>query len=198
MTSNPSSSSAGLKETLRDFFIVSADSHVNEPADLWVKRVDKRFTDRMPQIKMDDKGRKWFSVEGLRPSRIREAPRDEQISVNEFKQRSESEGHRPQLDRTKGAMFQQQGGIGPERYDDMNYDGIDAEIVFPNKGLVCWASPDPEHNYAMCSVYNDWVHDAFKDSKRSFPAACIPPADVQVAVLPAAMAEPSSTTSCMQ
>lgn len=31
----------------------------------------------------------------------------------------------------------------PERYDDIDYDGIDAEIVFPNKGLTNWQSPDP-------------------------------------------------------
>jgi len=170
------------KETLKDYFVVSADSHVNEPPDLWTKRVDEKFRDRMPQIKVDEQGRKWFSVEGLRPSRIREAPRSEQVLVEDFKQRSEHEGKRPQLDRTKGAMFQQQGGIGPERQADMDYDGIDAEIVFPNKGLVCWASPDPEHNYAMCSVYNDWVHEAFRNSRRSFPVAAIPPADVNIAI----------------
>lgn len=182
MTSPASSARPGAKETLKEYFVVSADSHVNEPPDLWVKRVDEKFKDRMPQIKVDEQGRKWFSVEGLRPSRIREAPRNEQVSVADFKQRSESEGQRPQLDRTKGAMFQQQGGIGPERIADMDYDGIDAEIVFPNKGLVCWASPDPEHNDAMCTVYNDWVHEAFSGSTRSFPVAAIPSADVNAAV----------------
>lgn len=29
---------------------VSADSHVVEPADLWQKRMDKRFRDRAPRI----------------------------------------------------------------------------------------------------------------------------------------------------
>lgn len=170
------------KQSLRDFFVVSADCHVNEPPDLWLKRVDEKFRDRMPQLKVDEQGRKWFVVEGFRPSRVREAPRDEQVSVDTFMKESEEQGSRPQLDRTKGAMFQQRGGTTLDRYVDMDYDGIDAEIVFPNKGLVSWASPDPEHNLAMCTVYNDWAHEVFGGSGRSFPAALVPPAVVAVAV----------------
>jgi len=79
-------------------------------------------------------------------------------------------------------MFQQQGGFGADRVKDMDFDGIDAEVVFPNKGLVSWSSADPQHNLAMCSVYNDWVHEAFEGSSRSFPAALVPPAVVEVAV----------------
>ena len=30
--------------------LISADSHVNEPGDLWVERIDKRFRDRAPRV----------------------------------------------------------------------------------------------------------------------------------------------------
>lgn len=170
------------KKTFRDYFVVSADSHVNEPFDLWTKRVDEKFRDRMPRIEVRENGEKWFVIEGIRPSRIREAPRDQQVSVDEFISESDETGVRPRLDRTKGAMFQQQGGTGDERHRDMDYDGIDVEIVFPNKGLTNWQSPDPEHNAEMCRVYNEWVHETFKGSQRSYPVAGIPAADVDLAL----------------
>ena len=36
---------------------ISADSHVNEPADLWLERIDKRFRDRAPRVVDDIPGR---------------------------------------------------------------------------------------------------------------------------------------------
>jgi predicted TIM-barrel fold metal-dependent hydrolase len=181
--STASYESTGEKEVLKDFFVISADAHVNEPHDLWATRIDKKFRDRVPSIKVDEQGRKWFVIEGLRPSRIREAPRDAQVSVEDFKKRvQEADGERPHLDKTVGAMFQKQGGFDRERYLDLDYDGVDAEIVFPNKGLTNWQSPDPEHNVAMCRVWNDWAHEMFSGSKRSYPMACAAPADVPAAV----------------
>lgn len=170
------------KQALREYFVVSADSHVNEPHDLWLKRIDARFRERVPRVQVDSSGRKWFVVEGFRKSLIREAPRDQQVSVEEFRERSESAGRRLELDRTKGAMFQQRGNPSADRYADMDYDGIDAEILFPNKGLTNWASPDPSLHVAMCHVYNDWVHEVFGGSTRSFPAACVAPADIPACV----------------
>jgi predicted TIM-barrel fold metal-dependent hydrolase len=173
---------ASAKEAIKDYFVVSADCHVNEPIDVWSARVDKRFHDRLPQMKVDEKGRMWFVAEGLRPSRVREAPRDESVPIEKFMENAAAAGAREQLDRSKGAMFQRQGGYGEDRYRDMDYDGIDAEIVFPNKGLTNWQSPDPELNVAMCRAWTDWAYETFGGHSRSFPAACIAPADIPTAV----------------
>jgi predicted TIM-barrel fold metal-dependent hydrolase len=166
------------KASLKEFFVVSADCHVNEPNDVWSARVDPKYHERLPRIKVDEEKRKWFVAEGIRPSRIREAPRDESVSAAEFV----DSGERPHLDRTKGAMFQNQGGTNVERYRDLDYDGIDAEIVFPNKGLVNWMSPDPELNTVMCHAWNLWAYEVFGGHSRSFPSACIAPADIPGAV----------------
>lgn len=170
------------KVRLKDYFVVSADCHVNEPMDVWSARVEERLQERLPRVKIDEQGRKWFVAEGIRPSRIREAPRDESVAVTEFIAQSEQSGERPHLDRTRGAMFQNQGGYSADRYRDMDYDGIDAEIVFPNKGLTNWQSPDPELNVAMCRAWTDWAHETFHGHRRSFPAACIAPTDIPAAV----------------
>ena len=171
------------KERMKDYFVVSADAHVNEPVDMFVTRVDKRFRDRMPHMEIDEKGRKWLTIEGLRPSLIREAPKEEAISSADFRDKNQDGTRgRPHLDRTKGAMFQKQGGFDKDRYLDLNYDGVDAEVVFPNKGLANWQSPDPALNVEMCRVWNDWAFEVFGGHRRSYPAACIPPADIDAAV----------------
>ena len=49
---------------------ISADSHVNEPADLWLERIDKRFRDRAPRVVDDIPGRppgSYLVLEGLPP-----------------------------------------------------------------------------------------------------------------------------------
>jgi predicted TIM-barrel fold metal-dependent hydrolase len=165
------------KKTLNDYFVISADCHVNEPNDVWAARTDKKFHDRLPRVKIDEQKRKWFVAEGIRPSRIREAPRDESVSIAEFVEK----GDRPHLNRSLGAMFQDQGGITADRYRDMDYDGIDAEVVFPNKGLVNWQSSDPELNTVMCHAWNLWALESFGGHSRSFPSACIAPADLESA-----------------
>lgn len=168
------------KSTLQDFFVLSADSHVNEPMDLWTSRIEEQFKSRVPRIEVDEKGQKWMHQEGRRPSKIREAPRDATVDVEAFKDKDSDD--RPRLDRTAGAMFQKVGNFDDRRYSDMDYDGIDAEIVFPNKGLANWSSPDSALNVAMCRVYNDWAYETFKDRPRSFPAACVAPADLEACV----------------
>ena len=50
---------AAQKQSLKDLFVVSADSHVNEPGDLWTKRVPAKFKDRAPVIKRFEQGDAW-------------------------------------------------------------------------------------------------------------------------------------------
>jgi predicted TIM-barrel fold metal-dependent hydrolase len=69
-----------------------------------------------------------------------------------------------------------------ERLAAHDADGIDAELMFPNKGLLCWATPDPVFAMAMCRQWNRWAH-AFcgehmqGDAPRILPAACIAAGD---------------------
>ena len=43
----------------------SADSHVIEPPDLWIERIDKEFLERAPRIVSNDVGDNWY-MEGTR------------------------------------------------------------------------------------------------------------------------------------
>jgi predicted TIM-barrel fold metal-dependent hydrolase len=139
------------------YFIVSADGHVQEPSDLWATRIDKRFRDRLPGVAVDADGKKFQKTEGFRPLRLRTT-----VFEGEDLLRNKS-GYTPE-----------------ERIRDLEIDGVDAEILFPNKGLTIWATPDPLFSQAMCRVYNDWAWQVFGDfNDRLSPMACVAPGDLE-------------------
>lgn len=69
------------------------------------------------------------------------------------------------------------------RLQDMDRDGVDAELVFPSLGLMLPRIPDPEAQRIACEIYNDWAWDyteAVRD--RLIPAAMIPCIDLDAAL----------------
>jgi predicted TIM-barrel fold metal-dependent hydrolase len=69
-----------------------------------------------------------------------------------------------------------------ERLAAHDADGIDVELMFPNKGLLCWASPDPVFAMAMCRQWNRWAHGFCGEhmqggAPRILPAALIAAGD---------------------
>ena len=63
---------AGWSRTARagdpnKYFMVSTDSHANEPADLWETRIDAKYKERVPRIITDEQGRAVALLRGLSP-----------------------------------------------------------------------------------------------------------------------------------
>lgn len=142
------------------YFIVSADCHANEPSDLWRERIDARYRDRLPGVEKGADGKVYQKSEGFRPVRIRE---------------TKFEGEDLLRNRT--------GRTPEERLRDHAQDGIDAEIMFPNKGLTMWATPDAEFSQAMCRVWNDWAWETFGPYNDALsPMAAVAPGDLDGAV----------------
>ena len=134
---------AGWSRTARPddpnkYFIVSADCHANEPSNLWAERIDAKYRDRLPRVTTDANGVKWRVSEGHRPDRLR-------------------------VDEMEGEdRLRQQAGADPwDRLRDHERDGIDAEVIFPNKGLSMWATPDAVFAQAQCRVFNEWAWEVF-------------------------------------
>jgi predicted TIM-barrel fold metal-dependent hydrolase len=142
------------------YFIVSADGHVQEPSDLWRERIDAKYRDRLPGVSINAKGEKFQKTEGFRPLRL-----------SNIKFEGED-------------ALRNQSGVTPEdRLKDLGADGVDCEILFPNKGLTIWATPDPEFSQAMCRVFNDWAWEVFGAyNDRLAPMACIAPGDLDGAI----------------
>jgi len=61
------------------------------------------------------------------------------------------------------------------RLEDMDRDGVDAELVFPSLGLMLPRITDRDGQREACKVYNDWAWDYTRPVKdRLVPAAMIP------------------------
>jgi predicted TIM-barrel fold metal-dependent hydrolase len=143
------------------YFMVSTDGHVQEPGDLWKTRIDKKYRERLPGMAVDKEGRRFQKTEGFRPIRLRNI---------EFK--------------GEDALRNGAGQTPEERLADLEADGVDCEILFPNKGLTIWATPDAEFSQAMCHVYNDWAWETFSNyNDRLSPMACMASADMEGAML---------------
>jgi predicted TIM-barrel fold metal-dependent hydrolase len=141
------------------YFMVSADCHANEPADYLHQRIDKAYLDRIPHLETDENGEQWVIVEGLRPQRLRT---------------NKAEGTMAEEDQVRARA----GADPAQRCRDHDRDGVDVEIVFPNKGLVVWATPDPVFSMAMCRAWNRWAWETFADHRdRICPMAAIAPGD---------------------
>ncbi|MBT6273177.1 MAG: amidohydrolase [Chromatiales bacterium] len=139
------------------YFMVSTDCHANEPADLWAKRIEPEYRERLPRITTDEHGVKWRVSEGYRPDRLR-------ISEFEGEDKARAEAGADPLDRLV----------------DHDRDGIEAEVIFPNKGLAMWATPDSKFAMAQCRVWNTWAWEVFGEhNARLSPVASIATGDLE-------------------
>jgi len=144
----------------RKYLMISADGHANEPANLWAERIDSRYRDRVPRLERGKSGELFQLTEGFRPMRLRDVV---------------YEGE--DLERNRA------GRTPADRLADHARDGIDAEIIFPNKGLTMWATPDPVFSNAMCRVWNDWAWETFGPyNDRLSPLAAVASGDLDGAI----------------
>jgi predicted TIM-barrel fold metal-dependent hydrolase len=136
------------------YFMFSADTHVVETAD-YLSEIEPEYRDRVPKVEARPDGSQWLITEGNRPQRVRaankpDAPSSEGASGGSgvvFSPLDEEDTLRNASGRTVEG-----------RLADHRADGVDAELMFPNRGLLCWATPDPAFAMAMCRQWNRWAH----------------------------------------
>ena len=144
------------------YTMISCDSHATEPSDLLFERVDKKFHDRLAHVRIDDDGTKWHIVEGMEPARW--------VADNDM-----LEGE----DRVRNAVD----GSIETRLAHQDIDGVDGEIIFPNKFLTIFPTKDPEFSFAQIRAYNDWAWEFYGPYvNRLSPMAIIPTMDIDLAI----------------
>ena len=170
------------------YFIVSADCHVNEPLAMF-ELVEPEFRDRIPRREARDDGSEFLITEGNRPQMVR-APTGsagpQPLASFERSEHDKPSGSRMERE---DVIRSKSGRTVVDRLRDQAIDGIDAEVLFPNTGLLCWATPDPAFAQAMCRAWNRWVQDLcgahmLGASPRMLPLALLAPGD-----LPGALSE---------
>ncbi|HEV2368551.1 MAG TPA: hypothetical protein VGR90_01670, partial [Acidimicrobiales bacterium] len=127
--------------------LISADSHVNEPPDLWTTRVPAALRDRAPRVERLAQGDAWI-IEGV----------DDPVNFGW----NACAGLAPEDVKDGWMRFEEMrtGGYDPAaRLEEMDRDGVDAEVLYPTPRLsnAIVANRDPEYHLAMVRAYNDWL-----------------------------------------
>jgi predicted TIM-barrel fold metal-dependent hydrolase len=146
--------------------VISADGHVQETEAMWERVPEPLRSECSPSIESHPEGVIYNS---LKKSELME------IEV--------LEGSTPE-DRQREFRDDPSGGTDLERRQaHQRADGVHAEVIFPNDLLELGSSHDPEMNFTLARVYNEWIAELFAPaSERCLPVALIPTDDVERAV----------------
>jgi predicted TIM-barrel fold metal-dependent hydrolase len=127
--------------------ILSSDSHVFEPPDLWTTRIDAAFRDRAPRMQ-----------------RINDV---DQLVVEEQQviagigliSNAGARFEAPETISSQGRFEDvQQGGYDPAQHlQDMQLDGVAGEVLYPSQGLFYFKVADTQLMSAIFRAYNDWL-----------------------------------------
>ena len=128
--------------------IISADSHVFEPINLWQERLDKKYRERGPRFvpNYQDKPGTWFVCEGTVPRSVASIAA---VGVPKAELAKFNNAHYKDL---------RPGGYDPaERLKDQDIDGVSAEVLYATYAMNLYAIQDPELQQAVFNAYNDWM-----------------------------------------
>jgi predicted TIM-barrel fold metal-dependent hydrolase len=127
--------------------LISADSHVLEPADLWTTRLPAAYRDRAPRVYHDAARDAWlFGCADVPPQPIASSF----VAGVELDQV-------PAMERA-GYAAARPGGWDPHaRLADMAVDGVSAEVLYPSLGLFLYWIEDAAFQEACFRAYNDWL-----------------------------------------
>jgi predicted TIM-barrel fold metal-dependent hydrolase len=127
--------------------ILSSDSHVFEPPDLWHTRIDRAFRDRAPRIERIDGG-DYIVVE-----------RDQILSGIGLISNAGARFEAPETISAEGRFEDVlRGGYDPAQHlKDMALDGVAGEVLYPSQGLFYFKVADPALMSAIFRAYNDWL-----------------------------------------
>jgi predicted TIM-barrel fold metal-dependent hydrolase len=168
-------------------FMVSADCHAVEPAKFLAERIEPEFLDRIPRMETREDGSQWTVTEGNRPALIKPGQQSPSPQARPGVERSEDTRHWTSRMEPEDVRRNNTGKTMEARLTDQAEDGVDVELVFPNKGLLNWATPDPVLADAMCRAWNRWAYDFHGGGGgwyggRSLPLACVATGDIDLAM----------------
>jgi predicted TIM-barrel fold metal-dependent hydrolase len=135
-----------VTDVLESVWMLSSDSHIIEPPDLWTDRVPEHLADRCPRVVRLEDGDWWF-VDGVRTMSF--------LGIQT--------GDRFEKDATELRVSGQFAEVRPAAYDPAAYlaenetDGIWGSVLYPSEGLVIFRVPSTEVVDATTRAYNDWL-----------------------------------------
>jgi len=164
------------RPTGRSYDLISADSHVVEPPDIWERFLAEKYRDRAPKLVKDaEGGDAWAYDPGAPP-----APLGLVSCVGIPRDQIKWMGYR------YGDNIHPSVHDGKERLEVLDYDGVDAEFLYPMQRAVNSFAryDDPELQVAGIDAYNRWMVEDFSaaDPQRLFPVIQMPSVGIDTAV----------------
>ena len=146
--------------------IIDSDAHINESLDELVERLDAPYRSRAPRLLKDTLGLTRILMEGqLYPD-----PRLRQRHSRSVEGKDLGGTHRGAADPAA-------------RLDDLDIDGIDAQVVYGSLGLALTTIRDTEFAVAMArALYDYYAHFCDTSPTRLAAMAALPAQDVAAAV----------------
>ena len=134
--------------------MISSDSHIIEPPDLWTERIDASYRDRAPRVIAEPDGDFWYI--------------DGQKSMSFLGVQTGDRFEKEATELTTVARFDdvRSAAYDPARYIDENQsDGIVGSVIYPSEALLAYSIPDSALCSATMRAYNDFIaefcgHDA--------------------------------------
>jgi predicted TIM-barrel fold metal-dependent hydrolase len=129
--------------------LLSSDSHVSEPPDLWIERLDHQYRDRAPRLVLNPDGQEgaYFLYEGYPPHNLA-------IGLGAGRTPEELAAFL----KTGTYADARPGGWDPaQRLPDMELDGVQAEVLYTTLGFRLFWLKDAGLQQACFRVYNDWL-----------------------------------------
>ncbi|HYC23484.1 MAG TPA: amidohydrolase family protein [Candidatus Bathyarchaeia archaeon] len=130
------------------FRVISADSHVVEPLSLWSERAERRYRERVPRLvrELDGKVGNFVVCEDAMPVPLA-AFSSAGMSAEELSAAF-----------ARGEAGVRRGAYEPRaRLEDMQADGIAAEVLYPSVALQLFRLGDGTLQAECFRVYNDWL-----------------------------------------
>ena len=128
------------------FGLISSDSHVVEPPDLWTRRIERRFRERAPRVEREAGG-DWWYIDGKR-------------SMSFLGVQTGDRFHKDATELIIEARFE---GVRPGAYDPHRFvaenleDGVVGSVLYPSEGLLAYGIPDSALCSAVMAAYNDHI-----------------------------------------
>ena len=165
-----------MAPTGRAYQIISSDSHVVEPPDLWEKWLEKKYLDTAPKLMDDGDGGDAWLYGGATTAE----PLGLVTCVGTHPEELKWTGKK------YGVNLHPSCHDGAERLKIMDIDGVDAEMLYPPQRamLTFMRNKDVEAHLAGIQAYNRWLKDGFcgADPDRLVAIAQMPNVGIETTV----------------
>jgi predicted TIM-barrel fold metal-dependent hydrolase len=127
--------------------LISADSHVMEPGNFWLERLDRKFRDSAPRVVPRPNGEGYlFTGPGISPFPV----------AGGFAAGRSGEELKEHL--KHGYEAARPSGWDPaERIKDQDVDGVEAEVLYTTLGMPLFGLQNADLQRACFSTYNGWL-----------------------------------------